>query len=86
MEWMGQIDGESVYTDLVRVSALFYRLFYPVVAFFAGRLKALVEAPEQIWVAVVWCLVVDNRSAGVCPASSQTNATAGHLAGVEITL
>jgi len=79
---MALIDGESIDTDLVAVSAPLYRLLHPVMAFFACGLKALVGAPKQIGIAVMRRQVIDHGGAWVCPAASETAAAAGHLTGV----
>ena len=63
---MTEINGISVHTDLVAVTALLDDLLGAVMARFTRRLKTLIAAPKQIGIAVVWCLVIDHGGAWVC--------------------
>ena len=82
MERVPLIDGPAIRADTVAVSPSLFALERAIVALLASRFQIAVATPEQLLVAVVWCLMVDHCGTGVC--ASRHQATAAWLAGVSV--
>ncbi len=82
MPRVARIDWQAIRADAVAVAVRLFPLQCVIVVALAYSLKAAIIAPEQFFVAVVRCQVVDHCGAWVRPTAGKT--TSALLAGVAV--